>query len=122
LRAGIDQEELVHSDAPVRRARNAIVHDGAIRACSGNGGKGDILERARVAAEAFECSDCVDFSQLAGRRFLVEPRQELRHRHAIALVSGAAADDFGMVLRGLQRSDRIRSPLRLAAVVDDQPR
>ena len=66
--------------------------------------------------------DRVDFGQGAARRFAVEPGEEARHRHAVALVRGARAGDLDGVLHRLHRRQRIRAAHHLAAVLDDQPR
>ena len=98
------------------------MHDRPVRAGAGDGREGDVLERAGLAAEAFQRLDRVDFAQAAGRRLDVEPGEEARHGGAVAPVRGARAVDLGAVLHRLHQRDRIGAAHRLAAGVRDQPR
>ena len=76
-----------NSSMPMRRldvAGDAVMHDGAVRPGAGDGRERDVLERAGVAAEAFQRLDRVDFGQLARRRFACRARRgsarSRRHR------------------------------------------
>ena len=103
----------------VAGAGDAVMHDRAVRSRAGDGRERNVLEQAGVAAEAFQRLDRVDLGELAGRRLALEPGEEARHGHAVALVGGAAAGDLGVVLHRLHQRDRIGPAHRLAAAVRD---
>ena len=67
-----------------------------------DGRKGNVLERAGVAAKAFERRNDVDLGQLAAPGLFVEPGQKTRDGGAIAPVGAAATDNLGVVLDRLQ--------------------
>ena len=115
LGAGVDQEELVLRDGPVGGAGHAIMDNRAVGTCAGDGREGDILERAGLAAEAFERRHRVDFGELARRCLLVEPGEKSHHRRPVAFVGGPAADDLGVVLGGLHERNRVGAALRLGS-------
>ena len=122
LAAGIEQKQFARRDAAIALAGHPVMHDGAVRPGAGDGGKRDVLEQAGVAAKALHRLHRVDFGQGAARRFAVEPGEEARHRHAVALLRRARAGDFDGVLHRFHRRQRIRAAHDLAAVLDDQPR
>ena len=64
LPAGVDQKQLAGRNLAVGRARDAVVHDGAVRARAGNGRKRYVLQQAGLAAEGFQRLDGVDLGQL----------------------------------------------------------
>ena len=100
---------------------DAVMHDGAVGSGAGDGRKRHVLQQPGLATEAFERRHRVDLAQLAGRRLAREPCEEARERGAVALVRGARAHDFGVVLYRLHERDRIGVARRLAAVFADEP-
>ena len=122
LRAGIDQEQFVQLKRAVGGAGDAVMHDCRVRPGAGDGRKRNVLERAAVAAEAFQRLHGVDLAQFSRWRLRVEPGQEARHRHAVAQMRGARARDLGLVLRSLHQRDRVGAAHKLAAGLRQQPR
>ena len=122
LRAGIEQEQLVHADGAVGRLRDAVMHDCRVRPAAGDGRKRDILEQAAVAAETFQRLHRADLGQCPRRRLAFQPGQETHHCHTVAYMRGAGPCDLGGILDCLHQCDRVGAARRLAAVLRDQPR
>ncbi len=120
LAAGIDQEQLAGRDGAIGLARDAVMHDRAVGAGAGDGGKGNVLEQAGVAAKAFERRDRIDLGELATRRLAIEPGEEARDRGTVADVRRARAGNLDLVLYRLHQRDRAGRPRDLAAVAGDQ--
>ena len=68
---------------------------------AGDGVEADLLQRLRLAADRLQLLRDGDLVEAARFRLAVEPGQEARHRHAVALVRGARALDLGGVLARL---------------------
>ena len=118
----IDKKQFARGDAPVAVARDAVMHNGAVRAGAGDGRERDVLEQAGVAAETFQSLDRFDFAQLAVWCYAIEPGEEACHRDAVAQLRGAGARDLGGVLDRLHRRNRIAAAHYLAAGLDHEPR
>ena len=65
LAAGIDQEQFAGRDRAIGPRRDAIMHDGAVGPGARDGRKGNVLEQAGLAAEAFQRLDRIDLGELA---------------------------------------------------------
>ena len=118
----VDQEQFAGLDRAVGRARDAIMHDRAVRTGAGNRRERHLLEKAGVAAKRFQRRDRVDLGQLALRRLAIEPGEEIRDRRAVTHMRGVRAGDLGRVLDRLDQRDRVGAARDLAAGVRDQPR
>ena len=89
---------------------------------SGDGGEGDVLQQAGLQPLVLQCRDGVDLGEAALRRLAREPRQIVRHCHAVAQVGSTGACKLGRVLARLHQGDRIGAGIGRATGIADQGR
>ena len=114
LRAGIDEVEPFADDA-IARLGHPVMHDGAIGPRTRDGGKGHILQLARLAAKCFKRLRRSDLRQLAALGRPRKPGEKAHHGHAVAQMRSARPLDLGGILAGLHQRDRIGADLGHAA-------
>ena len=91
--------------------RDAVMHDGAVRAGAGDGREARRPSAAPVSRRKASSVSTASISvSLPLRRLAREPGEEARHRGAVAAMRGAGAGDLGRVLHRLHaaRSGRAR--------------
>ena len=126
LPAGIDQEQLAIAEHAVGGTRNAVMHDRAIRARSGDGREGDVAQRhlrflADCRTERFQPLDRRNLVDRAGL-LPVQPGEHLGNRSAVAAVRSACTGNLGVVLGCARDARRVLRLDDLAAVFgDEQP-
>src|SRR6202051_4447379 len=98
------------------------MHDRAVGAGTRDGGKGDVLELAGIAAKAFKRLDRRDLAERAAGGRALEPGEEAEHRAAVAPVLRVGARDLDAVLDRLHLHDRVGTAAELAARPGDLAR
>ena len=114
LRAGIDEVEPFADDA-IARLGHPVMHDGAIGPRTRDGGKGHILQLARLAAKGLKRLRRSDLRQLAALGRPRKPGEKAHHGRAVAQMRSARPLDLGGILAGLHQRDRIGADLGHAA-------
>ena len=122
LRAGVNQQQIAHRDPVVGFARDAIMHNGTVRAGSGDGRKRDILQRAGLAAETFQRFYGVDLGQRAVWRFAIDPCEKPSERYSVALVCVTCSGNLGRIFDSFEQSNGVGATYRFAAFCCDQSR